>query len=191
MSDQEDQELIASLQRAYEALSRGDFDAAIEIADPDIELVTIGSGVIFRGADQVRAWMEPETMEEVAFDPEHFEVAGNSVLVRQVIRGRGVASGITIEMGFLGRLDDQRGRALRPGYKASVVTRKPKLAKLQGSRSRRCRRRTWRSFAAATEFWDKRDESLIVELLYPNVIYDLWGTSLTRVSMSDTTASGA
>ena len=97
MSDR-DQELIASLQRTYEALSRGDFDAAIEIADPDIKLVTIGSGVIFRGADQVRAWMEPETMEDVAFDPEHFEVAGNSVLVRQVIRGRGVASGITIEM---------------------------------------------------------------------------------------------
>ncbi len=93
-----DQEIIASLRSTYEALSRGDFDAAIEIADPDIELVTIGSAVIFRGADQVRAWMEPETMENVAFEPEHFEVAGNSVLVRQIIRGRGVASGINVEM---------------------------------------------------------------------------------------------
>jgi len=32
-----DQEIIASLRRAYEGFSRGDFDAAIEIAHPDAE----------------------------------------------------------------------------------------------------------------------------------------------------------
>jgi ketosteroid isomerase-like protein len=95
-----DQQIIASLRRTYDALSRGDFDSALEIADPEIELVTTGGFTNLRGADQVRTWMEPETIEDVSMEPEHFEVVGNNVLVRQLSRGRGVASGISIEMRF-------------------------------------------------------------------------------------------
>ncbi|MGZ5308483.1 MAG: hypothetical protein ACXWDP_04750 [Solirubrobacterales bacterium] len=42
MSDR-DQEIISSLRRAYEAFNHGDFDAAIEVAHPEIEFVRPGS----------------------------------------------------------------------------------------------------------------------------------------------------
>jgi ketosteroid isomerase-like protein len=57
-----DQEIIASLRRTYEAFNREDFDAAIEIADPDVELITTGEMTNLRGADKLRAWMEPATL---------------------------------------------------------------------------------------------------------------------------------
>jgi ketosteroid isomerase-like protein len=93
-----DQEIIASLRRTYEAISRGDFDSAVEIADPDIELIATVGFTSLRGANKLRAWMEPQTIENLSMEPEHFEVVGNSVLVRQLSRGRGVTSGINLEM---------------------------------------------------------------------------------------------
>ena len=35
-----DEKLIATIRRVYEAFNRGDFDMAVEIVDPDFELVT-------------------------------------------------------------------------------------------------------------------------------------------------------
>lgn len=95
-----DREIIAGLRRTYEALSRGDFDAAVEIADPDVELITTGGFTSLRGVDALRAWMEPVTIEDLSMEPERFEVAGNNVLVLQLSRGRGVVSGINVEMRF-------------------------------------------------------------------------------------------
>ena len=92
----EEQELIAKLRRAYDAFSRGDFDAAIELLDPDIEAVTTAPTTL-RGVDEFRAWMEPETLELRSMEPEHLEVVGDRVLVRLLSRGRGVRSGISIE----------------------------------------------------------------------------------------------
>ena len=71
-----DRELIDKVRRGYEAFNRGDFDAAVEMADPDIELVARGGFTNLRGADKLRAWMEPETLENASVEPEHFEVAG-------------------------------------------------------------------------------------------------------------------
>jgi len=90
--------VITRLRRAYEAYSRGDFDSAIEIAHPDIELVTLLHS--YRGVENLRAWMEPETMENLVVEADRFEVAGNSVLAHQHSRGRGVASGVEVEMDF-------------------------------------------------------------------------------------------
>jgi ketosteroid isomerase-like protein len=101
MSQEErDEEIITRLRQAYGAYSRGDFDAVIEFAHPDIELVTTGGFTNLRGADRFRAWMEPETLADVVMEPVQFEVAGNSVLVYQRSRGRGVESGIDVEMDF-------------------------------------------------------------------------------------------
>lgn len=90
--------IVAGVRRAYEAFSRGDFDAAAEIADPDIELITTGGLTNLRGAEKFRAWMEPEAVEDVSVEVEHFEVAGSNVLVRQHGRGRGVSSGIIMDL---------------------------------------------------------------------------------------------
>jgi ketosteroid isomerase-like protein len=92
----EEQELIVKLRRAYDAFSRGDFDAAIELVDPDIEAVTTAPTTL-HGVDEFRGWMEPETLESRTMEPERFEVVGNRVLVRLFSRGRGVRSGISLE----------------------------------------------------------------------------------------------
>ena len=95
-----DQELIATIRHALDASNRGDFDSATEDVDPDIELVTIDGLTQLRGADKFRAWLEPTTVENVLAKTEHFEVAGNNVLVRHFSRGRGVTSGISHEVRF-------------------------------------------------------------------------------------------
>jgi len=95
----DEEEIIAGLQRAYTAISRGDFDTVVEILDPDVEVVTPGMSTI-RGADEFRAWMEPTTIENPSVELESFEFAGNNVLVRHHARGRGMASGINIDGRF-------------------------------------------------------------------------------------------
>ena len=93
-----DQEIVASLRRTYEAFSRGDFDAAIAVAHPEIEFVPTGGQSSLRGAEAVRAWMEPDAFEEQQIEPLEFSVQGNKVLVRQHTRARGAGSGIELDM---------------------------------------------------------------------------------------------
>jgi ketosteroid isomerase-like protein len=93
-----DQEIIASLRRTYEAFSRADFDTAIEIAHPDIEFVPPGGQSALRGADAVRAWMEPDAIEEQWVEAREFRVNGNKALVRQRTWARGAGSGIELEV---------------------------------------------------------------------------------------------
>jgi ketosteroid isomerase-like protein len=94
----ENEEIIARLRRSYEAYSRGDFDAAIEIAHPEVELVPPGGQAPLRGAEAVRAWMEPDAFASQDIEPLDFRIAGNKVLVRQHSRIRGAASGIEMEV---------------------------------------------------------------------------------------------
>jgi ketosteroid isomerase-like protein len=88
-----DQEIIDSLRRTYDAFSRADFDAAIEIFHPEIEFVPPGGQASLRGAAAVRAWMEPDAFEEQNIEPRRFRLNGNKVLVSQHAwaRARGAA----------------------------------------------------------------------------------------------------
>ena len=96
MSDR-GEESIRSLRRAYEAFSRGDFDAAIEIAHPEVEFIPPGGQSPIRGAKAFRAWMEPDALEGQRIEPLEFRTNGNKVLVRQNIWARGVTSGIELD----------------------------------------------------------------------------------------------
>ena len=91
------EEIVEKLRRAYEAFSRGDFDTAIEIAHPEIEFVRVGDQAPLIGVGALRAWMEPDAIEDAWIEPLEFRINGNKVLVRQRTRGRGVQSGIEIE----------------------------------------------------------------------------------------------
>ncbi len=95
-----DEEIIARLRRAFEAYNRGDFDSAAEMANPDIELVFDGGLTSLRGADRLRAWMEPVTLENVVMEPDQFELMGNFVLIHVRSRGRGVKSGVDVDTHF-------------------------------------------------------------------------------------------
>lgn len=104
-----DEETVAGLRRIYEAFNRGDFDAAAEIAHPDIEFVRPGGQSSVRGVAALRAWMEPDAFEEQRVEPVDFRVKGSKVLVRQRAQARGAGSGIELDIGSwaVWTLDDE------------------------------------------------------------------------------------
>ncbi len=98
MTSDRDREIIAILRRAYEAFSQGDFDTAIEMAHPEIEFVSPGEHSRLRGAEAVRAWMEPDAFEEQRIEPREFRINGNRALVHQRAWARGAGSGIEMDI---------------------------------------------------------------------------------------------
>jgi ketosteroid isomerase-like protein len=95
--DGHDAAMIDALRRVYEAFNRGDFDAAVAIAHPEIEVVPVGGQASLRGAEALRAWMEPDAFEEQRIEPLDFRVEGKKVLVRQHTQARGAGSGIHLD----------------------------------------------------------------------------------------------
>ena len=95
--DERDAAMIDALRRTYEAFNRGDFDTAVEIAHPEVEMVPVGGQASLKGAAAVRAWMEPDAFEEQRIEPLDFRVEGNKVLARQHTQARGVGSGINLD----------------------------------------------------------------------------------------------
>jgi ketosteroid isomerase-like protein len=95
--DERDQQIIARMRRLYEAFNRGEYDAVLELAHPDIELGRPGGLAPIKGAAAVRAWMEPDAFEEQQTQPLEFSVNGDKVLVRARTRNRGAGSGIELE----------------------------------------------------------------------------------------------
>jgi ketosteroid isomerase-like protein len=93
-----DEEIVASLRRIYEAFNRGDFDAAIAVVDPEIEYVPPGGQSSLKGAEAVRAWMEPDAFEDNQVEPLEFTIHDNKVLVRQHATARGAGSGIELDV---------------------------------------------------------------------------------------------
>jgi ketosteroid isomerase-like protein len=96
--DERDVAMIDALRRAHEAFNRGDFDAAVDLAHPEIEFVPPGGQASLSGAEALRAWMEPDAFEEQRIEPLDFRVEGNRVLVRHHTRARGTGSGIELDM---------------------------------------------------------------------------------------------
>ncbi len=89
---------VDALRRAYEAFNRGDFDAAIAIAHPNVEYVRPGIETSLEGADAARGWMEPDAFAKQRIEALDFEVHGDKVLVRQRFSARGAESGIELEV---------------------------------------------------------------------------------------------
>ena len=96
--DERDAAMLDALQRSHEAFNRGDFDAAVGSAHPEMEFVPPGGQASLRGAEALRAWMEPDAFEEQRIEPLDFRVEGNKVLVHQYTQSRGVGSGINLDM---------------------------------------------------------------------------------------------
>jgi hypothetical protein len=96
--DGRDAATIDALRRTFEAFNRGDFDAAVAIAHPEIEFVPPGGQASLRGAEALRAWMEPDAFDEQQIEPLDFRVAGRKVLVHQHAQARGAGSGIELDI---------------------------------------------------------------------------------------------
>jgi hypothetical protein len=53
-----------------------------------------------RGAEALRAWMQPDAIEEQRLEALEFNLKDNKVLVRQRSTGRGARSGIDVDVDF-------------------------------------------------------------------------------------------
>jgi ketosteroid isomerase-like protein len=95
MSEQEP-EIVARLRGVYDAFSRGDFNAAIQGAHPEVEFFPPSGEAPLVGAGRLREWMEPNVFDRQVIEPLEFTVAGDKVLVRQRGTVRGVGSGIEV-----------------------------------------------------------------------------------------------
>jgi limonene-1,2-epoxide hydrolase len=91
-------QMIEALHRNNEALNRGEFDVAIELAAPDIVLMRPGSLPPVHGIDGVRAWMEPDAFESSQIELLDSEAVGTRALTRQRFKARGAGSGIEMEL---------------------------------------------------------------------------------------------
>jgi ketosteroid isomerase-like protein len=90
---------VEMVRQAFEAFSRGDIDAVLELCDPEIVVRDPQrTGTTFRGPDGLRQffaeWME--NWEEYRAKPVEFTEAGGEILVRAHQTGRGKLSGIEI-----------------------------------------------------------------------------------------------
>jgi hypothetical protein len=93
-----EEDLIERLRRVYELFNAEEFDAAVELAHPEIVFVRPAAQSELRGVEALRAWMEPDAFESQVIEPREFEAAGNRILVRQHSTARGAGSGIEIEI---------------------------------------------------------------------------------------------
>ena len=95
-----EEELLERLHRGYEAFNRGDYAAATEWVHPDVVMVSLSPGrTELRGAEALRAWMEPDAFESQKSEARKIEIEGNRALTRQHTRARGSGSGIEMEIG--------------------------------------------------------------------------------------------
>lgn len=89
---------VKAARRWLEALSREDFEAALALVHPDVELVPPGGHASYSGVESVRRWMEPDAFEANVVTPVEIVVAADrKILARQHLRARGAGSGIELE----------------------------------------------------------------------------------------------
>jgi SnoaL-like domain len=109
-----EQEIVSRLRGAYEAFNRADFDTAMEVAHPEIEFIPLGGQSSLKGADALRAWMEPDAFENQQIEPLEFRVRGDKILVHQLATARGAGSGIELNLdAWAVWTFDNDGRAIR------------------------------------------------------------------------------
>ena len=105
-----DEDMVAALRRFHDAFNRRDFDAVIQLAHPDVELVRAGGQPSVTGAAALREWLEPDAFEEQRLEPLDFRVKGDKVFERARVTGRGAGSGIEIDVvGYAVWTLDDRG----------------------------------------------------------------------------------
>jgi ketosteroid isomerase-like protein len=95
------QENVETARRWLEAISGGsaDFDRALALVHRDIVFVPPGDQAPYRGAESLRRWMEPDAFQEqVVKEFETVVVTDRTILGRQLVAARGMASGIELDV---------------------------------------------------------------------------------------------
>ena len=91
------EENVEIVRRVFEALNRGDLDAAVEAYDPEAEIVTLMSGTS-HGPEGARQALEAgrRNLRGWTLDPNELIDVGDSVIAIVHIRGAGQHSGIAL-----------------------------------------------------------------------------------------------
>src|SRR5688572_4539800 len=92
---------VEIIRRGLDAYNRGDVEAVLETADPDIEFVPLRSLVVggsYRGHDGIRRFFEDldEEWEDRLIGNEQFRERGDSVLLLGEFEAKGKASGMQV-----------------------------------------------------------------------------------------------
>ena len=92
------EENVETLRRAYEAYSRGDLDAAVADADPDVEYISAipGQENVARGSEAYKrliSWVF-DMFDDARLEPTEFIDAGERVVGGFTVSGRGKQSGV-------------------------------------------------------------------------------------------------
>ena len=98
------QEYVDAVRRGLEGWNRGDFDACVEMAHPEIEWVSEvsrlveGSGTVYRGVEGMRRyWDEWHSVWDVTIGVREIRDLGDIVLAFAQVQTRGGASGVDLE----------------------------------------------------------------------------------------------
>jgi ketosteroid isomerase-like protein len=109
---------IKTLRDGYEAFNRGDWDAVLASARPDVELRTadrVTNPGTYRGAETLRRFFEDlfEPFDQVSVEPKRFFDRGERIAVLVLVRLRPLGSSAVVEnrIGHLWTMRD--GRAAR------------------------------------------------------------------------------
>jgi ketosteroid isomerase-like protein len=109
-----------SFRMAYDAFSRGDFEAAFVQLHPDVEWHTPASfpdAEVLHGRDAVVQWYGTRwasSWEWWESEPEEIIDRGDgTIVIHAVTRGRGVASGVDVELRDTDIYEIRRGWAVR------------------------------------------------------------------------------
>ena len=107
------------VRRAAEAFNRGDLDAAVADAAPDIEFVATGAlpGLqgVFRGVEEYKRFLHwvPDEFDDPRADPTEIIEAGDQVVVGLTISGRGKQSGVETSWNFWQVWTIREGKSVR------------------------------------------------------------------------------
>jgi uncharacterized protein len=124
-------EIAELLRGAYEAYSRGEVDAVLELLDPDVEWVPPSSSLEphpLRGRDAVREYLSPNIFEDQKAEPLEIIEAGGRVLVVARVQARARGSGIEIDQVVYHLFTIEDGLAVRF---SAHIDRKEALAALR------------------------------------------------------------
>ena len=91
-----DREIV---EMAFDAFTRGDLDAALDLCDPEIVIRDPGrTGQTLKGRNELRAFWEEwlENWQEYRVEPQEFIEAGSEILVHTRQMGRGKLSGVEV-----------------------------------------------------------------------------------------------
>jgi ketosteroid isomerase-like protein len=96
-------ENVRIVRRAFAAYQREDYEALLELADPEMAMLgTVGGlteGDVTRGTDKIRSALTDDdaTWDSLEFELERIVDAGEKVVVFQKELRRGAVSGIVVE----------------------------------------------------------------------------------------------